>query len=217
MKIDVLSVLSLLGAGMGVLLCISPVPAFIKANRTNSVMEISRSFIVISNLMALSWIFYALEANIVDIVVPNAMQFTISFGLLAAYFYLKGDLVLSLAKYCSVLCGFGIAAAKLGNVESLGVIAIVITTLSNLAPMDQVALAIRKRRADYLDMTVNTASFLYNIVWLSFGLVSRNSYVTLPNAFGVCCSLFLFVLYLWTSGQAKNEADETTQLAKAVI
>mmetsp|Transcript_13929 Transcript_13929/g.26105 ORF Transcript_13929/g.26105 Transcript_13929/m.26105 type:complete len:218 (+) Transcript_13929:38-691(+) len=216
MKIDILSVLSLFGAGMGVLLCLSPVPAFIKAHRTNSVKEISRSFIVVSNLMAMSWILYALKANIIDIFVPNVMQFTISLALIGTYFHLSGDSVLSLAKYFSALCIFFIAAVKVGNVESLGIIAIVFNTLSNLAPMDQVGLVIRERRADYLDMTVNTASFLYNIVWLSFGLVSNNHYVTLPNILGACCSLFLFGLYFWARSKAcwttRKGLDERTQL-----
>lgn len=221
MNIDVLSVLSLLGAGMGMLLCLSPVPSFIRANKIGSVKEISGSFVVVSNLMALSWILYALKANILDIVVPNAMQFTISLGLVMLYFNLKGNFLMSFAKYCFAMCVFGFIAMKVGNVETLGITAIVLNALSNLAPMDQVAVVFRERRGDYLDMTVNSSSFLYNIVWLSFGLVSHNRYVILPNAFGAMCSLFLFGLYLWTKTKAcwpaKNEVDETSVLTKVVV
>jgi uncharacterized protein with PQ loop repeat len=217
MKIDLLSVLSLVGAGMGMLLCLSPVPAFIRASKTNSVKEISRSFVMVSNLMAVSWVLYAYKANILDIVVPNVLQCSISLTLIAVYHHLNGDPVLAIVKYCSLLSIVSTLALRLGDVEILGVVAVVFNTLSNLAPMDQVAAVIKERRADYLDMNVNCASFLYNCIWLGFGLVSHNHYVTLPNAFGLCCSLFLFGLYVWAKSKAcwpvKKEVDETSSLA----
>lgn len=217
MAIDVLLVLSLLGAGMGVLLCLSPVPAFVKANKTNCVKEISRGFIVVTNLTALAWVLYALKAKIIDIMIPNVMQFFISLVLILVYHHLKGDSVFAMAKYCSVMCVLATVAIMWGDTERLGIIAVIFNVLSNLAPMDQVALVLRERRAEYLDMTVNSASFTYNVLWLTYGLVSHNLYVVLPNAFGICASLFLFGLFIWAKSkscwQAKMELDESTHLS----
>jgi uncharacterized protein with PQ loop repeat len=217
MELDVLLVLSLIGACMVVLLSLSPVPAFIKANHTNSVKEISRGFIVVSNLTAIAWVLYALKAQILDIFVPNIMQFCISLVLITVYHYLRGDPVVAMAKYCSALCMCATVCIKWGNPEDLGILAVILTILNNLAPMDQVIPAIRERRADYLDMTVNSASFFCNCIWLAFGMVSRNLYVVLPNIFGICASLFLFGLFIWAkarpSGQTKDDVDETSHLS----
>mmetsp|Transcript_9266 Transcript_9266/g.17720 ORF Transcript_9266/g.17720 Transcript_9266/m.17720 type:complete len:221 (+) Transcript_9266:3446-4108(+) len=219
MEIDVLLILSLLGAAMGVLLCLSPVPAFVKANKTNSIKEISRGFLVVSNLTALSWMLYSFKASILDILVPNIMQYCISLVLISVYHYIKGDSVLAMAKYCSLMTMVALAGIRLGDVELLGIIAIVFTTLSNLSQMDQVVLVLKERRAEYLDMTVNTASLIYNVIWFTYGILSHNLYVMLPNAFGFCASLFLFGLYVWAKSkscwQPKKEQDECSHLAQA--
>lgn len=190
---------SILGTAFSIILSLAPIPAFFKAWRSQSLKEISRNYVFMSNINNLAWLLYSIQADNFELIVPNCTQTVIGFCLIVVYFQIEGSTYPFLFKYIGFVFVFTFSGLIFCEADTLGLFAGVLNLGTYLAPLDQVKMVIAEHNPIYLDFNVVVVALGNSTIWLSFGLLAQNLFVALPNAIGCVILCLQLSVYLWAS------------------
>ncbi|KAK2438959.1 bidirectional sugar transporter N3 [Trifolium repens] len=156
---------------------------------------------------AMLWIFYAyIKTGEMLIITINLFGCAIETIYLAIYmiycprkariFTVKLICLLNLGGICLVVVlTHVLAKERTARIELLGWICVVLSTSVFAAPLSIIRVVIRTKSVEFMPFTLSLLLTISAILWLTYGILLKDIFVTLPNFVGITFGTIQMVLY----------------------
>ncbi|KAH1135429.1 hypothetical protein GLYMA_05G202600v4 [Glycine max] len=95
-----------------------------------------------------------------------------------------------------VLLTHVLAKERTARIELLGWICVVLSTSVFAAPLSIIKVVIRTKSVEFMPITLSLLLTVSATMWMAYGILLRDIYVTLPNFVGITFGTIQIVLYL---------------------
>ncbi|KAL0673683.1 hypothetical protein Bca4012_001664 [Brassica carinata] len=207
-SIDVLrTVFGILGNIISFLVCLAPIPTFIRIYKRKSSEGYQSIPYVIALFSAMLWIYYAMiKTNVVIMITINAVSLVIQIFYISFYLFyapkkektLTVKFVLFVDVFASgfifFLTYFLLHGQK--RVQILGYICMVFSLCVFVAPLGIIRKVIKTRSAEFMPFGLSFFLTLSAVMWFFYGLLLKDMNIALPNVLGFIFGVLQMILYM---------------------
>lgn len=186
---------------------IAPISIFYQVCKKKTTGGFQSAPYVAALFSAMLWIFYAyIKTGEMLIITINAFGCVIETIYLAIYitycskkariFTLKLIGLFNLGGICLVIIlTHVLAKERTERIELLGWICVVLSTSVFAAPLSVMRVVIRTKSVEFMPFTLSLLLTTSAIIWLCYGILLKDIFVTLPNFVGITFGTIQMVLY----------------------
>ncbi|KAJ1411871.1 SWEET sugar transporter [Sesbania bispinosa] len=186
---------------------LAPVSTFYRVCKKKTTEGFQSVPYVAALFSAMLWIFYAyIKTGEILIITINAFGCFIETVYLSIYltycpkkariFTLKLIFLFNLAGICLVVVlTHVLAKERTARVELLGWICVVLSTSVFAAPLSIIKVVIRTKSVEFMPFTLSLLLTISASMWLIYGILLGDIFVTLPNIVGITFGTIQMVLY----------------------
>ncbi|ESQ43515.1 hypothetical protein EUTSA_v10014273mg [Eutrema salsugineum] len=201
------TVFGILGNIISFLVCLAPIPTFIRIYKRKSSEGYQSIPYVIGLFSAMLWIYYAMiKKNVMILITINAVSFVIQIFYIAVYLFYapkkEKTLTVKLVLFVNVFA-FGLIFVLTyfllhGNkrVTVLGYVCMVFALCVFVAPLGIIRKVIKTKSAEFMPFGLSFFLTLSAVMWFFYGLLNKDMNVALPNVLGFVFGVLQMVLYL---------------------
>ncbi|XP_020237078.1 bidirectional sugar transporter N3 [Cajanus cajan] len=187
---------------------LAPVPTFYRVCKKKTTEGFQSLPYVAALFTSMLWIFYAyIKTGEILLITINAFGCFIETVYLviyitycpkkARYFTLKMIFLFNVGViFLVILLTHVLAKERTARIELLGWICVVLSTSVFAAPLSIIKVVIRTKSVEFMPITLSLLLTVSAIMWMAYGILLRDIYVTLPNFVGVTFGTIQIVLYL---------------------
>ncbi|XP_042470352.1 bidirectional sugar transporter SWEET14-like [Zingiber officinale] len=197
----------ILGNIISFLVYLAPLPTFYRVYRKKSTEGFQSVPYVVALFSAMLWIFYALlKTNAYLLITINSFGCVIETIYVLLYlFYATKDtkvytvklvVLLNVATFGLILLLTLLLAEGSRRVQILGWICVGFSISVFAAPLSIIRLVVRTKSVEFMPFSLSFFLTLSAVVWFSYGLLSKDIYVALPNVLGFIFGILQMALYL---------------------
>nr|WAJ59860.1 SWEET family protein 1 [Heracleum moellendorffii] len=197
----------ILGNIISFMVYLAPLPTFYRVYRKKSTEGFQSVPYVVALFSAMLWIFYAfLKTNAYLLITINSFGCVIETIYVLVYlFYATKDtkvytvklvVLLNVGTFGLILLLTLLLAEGSRRVQILGWICVGFSISVFAAPLSIIRLVVRTKSVEFMPFSLSFFLTLSAVVWFSYGLLSKDIYVALPNVLGVIFGILQMALYL---------------------
>ncbi|RDY01562.1 Bidirectional sugar transporter SWEET13, partial [Mucuna pruriens] len=187
---------------------LAPVPTFVRVCKKKTTEGFQSLPYVAALFTSMLWIFYAYiktgEILLITINVFGCFIETVYLVIYITYcpkkariFTFKMIFLFNVGViFLVILLTHVLAKERTARIELLGWICVVLSTSVFAAPLSIIKVVIRTKSVEFMPITLSLLLTLSAIMWMAYGILLRDIYVTLPNFVGVTFGTMQIVLYL---------------------
>lgn len=187
---------------------LAPVPTFYRVCKKKTTEGYQSLPYVAALFTSMLWIFYAYiktgEILLITINVFGCFIETVYLVIYltycpkkARYFTLKMIVLFNVGViFLVILLTHVLAKERTARIELLGWICVVLSTSVFAAPLSIIKVVIRTKSVEFMPITLSILLTVSAIMWMAYGILLKDIYVTLPNFVGVTFGTIQIVLYL---------------------
>lgn len=186
---------------------LAPLPTFYRVCKKKTTEGFQSIPYVAALFSAMLWIFYAyIKTGEFLIITINAVGCVIEIIYLVIYitycpkkarvFTLRMILLLNFGGFCIiVLLTHLLSKERAARIKLLGWICVVFSTSVFVAPLSIIRVVIRTKSVEFMPFTLSFLLTISAITWLSYGVLLKDIYISLPNFVGIAFGTIQMVLY----------------------
>ncbi|QCD84984.1 bidirectional sugar transporter N3-like [Vigna unguiculata] len=186
---------------------LAPVPTFYRVCKKKTTEGFQSLPYVAALFTSMLWIFYAyIKTGEILLITINAFGCFIETVYLVIYitycprkarfFTFKMIFLFNVGViFLVVLLTHVLAKERTARIELLGWICVVLSTSVFAAPLSIIKVVIRTKSVEFMPITLSLLLTVSAIMWLAYGILLRDIYVTLPNFVGITFGTIQIVLY----------------------
>ncbi|KAK7291532.1 hypothetical protein RIF29_06755 [Crotalaria pallida] len=186
---------------------LAPVPTFYRVCTKKTTGGFQSVPYVAALFCSMLWIFYAyIKKGEILIITINSFGCLIETVYLAIYltyspkkakmFTLKLIFLFNLGGiFLIILLTHVLAKERTARLEILGWICVVLSTSVFVAPLSIIKVVIRTKSVEFMPLPLSVLLTISAIMWMTYGILLRDIYVTLPNIVGITFGTIQMVLY----------------------
>ncbi|OIW00248.1 hypothetical protein TanjilG_27499 [Lupinus angustifolius] len=186
---------------------LAPVSTFYRVCKKKTTEGFQSVPYVAALFCSMLWIFYAyIKKGEILIITINSFGCFIETIYLAIYitycpkkarmFTLKLIFLFNLGGiFLIILLTHVLAKERAARLEILGWICVVLSTSVFAAPLSIIKVVIRTKSVEFMPLPLSALLTISAIMWMAYGILLRDIYVTLPNIVGVTFGIIQMVLY----------------------
>ncbi|XP_028766229.1 bidirectional sugar transporter SWEET12 [Neltuma alba] len=186
---------------------LAPLPTFYRVCKKKSTEGFQSVPYVAALFSAMLWIFYAyIKTGEFLIITINAFGCVIEIIYLVIYiaycpkkarvFTLRLILLLNFGGICIiVLLTHLLSKERAARIKLLGWICVVFSTSVFVAPLSIIRVVIRTKSVEFMPFTLSLLLTVSAAIWLAYGVLLRDIYISLPNFVGLAFGTIQMVLY----------------------
>ncbi|KAL9329869.1 hypothetical protein ACSQ67_004872 [Phaseolus vulgaris] len=186
---------------------LAPVPTFYRVCKKKTTESFQSLPYVAALFTSMLWIFYAyIKTGEILLITINAFGCFIETVYLiiyitycpkkARYFTFKMIFLFNVGViFLVVLLTHVLAKERTARIELLGWICVVLSTSVFAAPLSIIKVVIRTKSVEFMPITLSVLLTVSAIMWMAYGILLRDIYVTLPNFVGITFGTIQIVLY----------------------
>ncbi|XP_027341976.1 bidirectional sugar transporter SWEET14-like [Abrus precatorius] len=186
---------------------LAPLPTFYRVCKKKTTEGFQSLPYVAALFSAMLWIFYAyIKTGEILLITINAFGCFIETIYLVIYitycpkkariFTLKMIFLFNFGViFLVILLTHVLAKERTARIELLGWICVVLSTSVFAAPLSIIKVVIRTKSVEFMPFTLSLLLTISAIMWLSYGILLKDIYVTLPNIVGITFGTIQMVLY----------------------
>ncbi|KAK7318312.1 hypothetical protein RJT34_03011 [Clitoria ternatea] len=186
---------------------LAPLPTFYRVCKKKTTEGYQSLPYVAALFSAMLWIFYAyIKTGEMLLITINAFGCFVETVYLVIYitycpkkariFTLKMIFLFNFGViFLVILLTHVLAKEREARIELLGWICVVLSTSVFAAPLSIIKVVIRTKSVEFMPFTLSLLLTISAIMWLTYGILLRDIYVTLPNIVGITFGTMQMVLY----------------------
>ncbi|GKV17385.1 hypothetical protein SLEP1_g27900 [Rubroshorea leprosula] len=188
---------------------LSPIPTFYRIWRKKSTEDFHSIPYLTALFSAMLWIYYALlksSSDAILLITINGLGCIFKSTYIAIYITyapkqaristLKLLFLFNFLGFCSMFLPSYFLVKGLQRVQIVGWICMIFSLMVFAAPLSVVRLVIRTKSAEFMPFFLSFFLTLSAFMWLFYGLLLRDWYITIPNVPGLILGLLQMVLYV---------------------
>ncbi|KAG5058527.1 hypothetical protein AAZX31_05G189000 [Glycine max] len=187
---------------------LAPVPTFYRVCKKKTTEGFQSLPYVAALFTSMLWIFYAyIKTGEILLITINAFGCFIETVYLVIYiiycpkkarfFTFKMIFLFNVGViFLVVLLTHVLAKERTARIELLGWICVVLSTSVFAAPLSIIKVVIRTKSVEFMPITLSLLLTVSATMWMAYGILLRDIYVTLPNFVGITFGTIQIVLYL---------------------
>ncbi|KAK7358681.1 hypothetical protein VNO77_00619 [Canavalia gladiata] len=200
-------VVGILGNIASFICFLAPLPTFRRVCKKKTTEGFQSLPYVAALFSAMLWIFYAyIKTGEILLITINAFGCVIETIYLVIYITYCPKQARIFTLKMIFLFNFGViflvivlthilAKERTARIEILGWICVVLSTSVFAAPLSIIKVVIRTKSVEFMPFTLSLLLTISAIMWLSYGILLKDIYVTLPNIVGITFGTIQMVLY----------------------
>ncbi|ERN06256.1 bidirectional sugar transporter SWEET14 [Amborella trichopoda] len=209
----------LLGNIISFMVYLSPLPTFHRVYKKKSTEGFQSVPYVVALFSAMLWIYYALlKTDGYLLITINTLGCIIESIYITMYIIYapkkakiataKLVVLLNLGVFCMILLLtlFFVQGPK--RVRVLGWVCVTFSVCVFAAPLSIMRLVIQTKSVEFMPFSLSFSLTLSAVMWFSYGLLTKDFYIALPNVLGFIFGIIQMVLYIIYKGTKKAFIDK---------
>lgn len=190
MSDQLLAIFTVCGTATSLLLLLAPLPAYIKAGRTESTAGLSFEYIMASNVSQVAWSLYGMKEGAIAILYPSVVGVVVTFAYLLVHKAIQGPVLNFLIIYFTAgLAGTAVIYRSL-EVSGLGLVCLLFSTANSISALFPSLRAYQQRNPTLIDLNISLCLFLCGLCWTGYGFLTQDIFILLPN---IMCQLVALI------------------------
>ncbi|XVF11468.1 hypothetical protein REPUB_Repub08aG0030400 [Reevesia pubescens] len=207
---------------------LAPLPTFVRVYRKKSTEGFQSIPYVVSLISAVLWIYYStLKSNAYLLMTINSIGCVVEIIYIIVFIIYAPKKTRILTLKLLLLSNFGglllifllthFFSKGTTRIHIVGWFCVVLSSGVFAAPLSIMRLVIRTKSVEFMPFTLSFFLTLSGIMWLVYGLLLKDFYISLPNIVGVVLGIIQMVLYVVYKKYKNNaENEEIKQPAQVV-
>jgi len=202
---ELLDFLRVLGTGLAVVMCSSPLPGIVKNGKLNKLHLVPTPFLYINHSARLMWFAYGMIRNIMSFVYVSSLTGSVSFIILCVFHFYRQTLAKFLVTYALVFSTAFYLVFSFVPFQVLGPIASATNILTYLSNVPKLKFAFSQKDSSQIDLTVTMAATLNASIWCLVALILEDYYFLAPNLVGISSGVLQVSGYFYLSSFASTK------------
>nr|WCH76302.1 sugar transporter [Lilium sp.] len=218
----------ILGNLASLLVYVAPIPTFVRVYRKKSTEGFHSVPYVVALFSAMLWIYYAfIKTNSYLLITINSLGCVIEIVYIIVFimYASKSGRVHTVKLICVIDVGlFGlIVLATYFFVEGakrltlLGWICVGFSVSVFIAPLSIMRIVIRTKSVEFMPFYLSFFLTLSAVTWFSYGLLTKDIYVAIPNTLGFAFGVSQMILYIIYMDRGQNTAEEKGAVPEHIV
>lgn len=197
----------ILGNIVSFVVFLAPVPTFIRICKKKSTDGFQSVPYVVSLFSSMLWLYYAsLKPDEILLITINSVGCVVETIYIAIYivyapkqariFTLRLLLLMNFAGFCVILLLSQLLVKGPNRARVLGWVCVTFSVSVFAAPLSIMKVVIRTKSVEFMPFSLSLFLTLSAVMWLLYGVLSRDLYVALPNILGFVFGVIQMVLYV---------------------
>jgi len=215
-KKNLADILGQFGGYLSLLFIFSPIPIFFKGFKTRKIDSLSFLFLLSCVGNALLWTCYGLNINDPNIININLTSLVFNIGYVCCFLWIHEQKA-KILKYLGLFLISYIVLRYFMPGSILGLLACGLSLFCYAAPFEQLKPAIQAKSSQYFNLPIMIISLLNSIIWASYGYLTDNIFILLPNFIGLILVLIQLNVYFWTTNTISDDFPTIRILKKYFV
>ena len=205
----------ILGNLISFMVLLSPLPTFYRIYRKKSTEGFQSLPYVVALFSAMLWIYYAfVKTDSYLLITINSIGCVIETGYIVMYliyapnkakmYTFKLFVILDVCLFGSIVLLTYTLTKGSNRLEILGWICVSFSVSVFAAPLSIIKLVIRTRSVEFMPFSLSFFLTLSAVVWFTYGLLTKDIYVAIPNILGFSFGVAQMVIYIIYKSSAKK-------------
>jgi len=193
--------------GMILAFCLgaSPIPALYQGVKDMEIKNITINYLFSAISNCSLWTLYGIIKNDLYLSRTNGCLLVLFIIYLGIFLYIKKEEYVKIAGYFVVIIILNIFIYNLIPVEVIGFGAFVFNSIWALCAVESLRECLRKKDPNLINIQISFVSVSCGVCWFSYGVLSQNLFIVIPNLIGGSLWATNIIAYYWSNEKINDD------------
>ncbi len=184
---------------------ISPIPALYQGFKDKEINNITLTYFLSAVSNCLLWTIYGMKKNDNFLCYTNGVLFFLFINYLGIFLYIKKEEFYIIGSYYVAILIATLIIANLIPTEVIGFGAFLVNSIWSLSAIENLRECLKKKDPKLVNIQISFVSSLCSFSWLSYGILSGNIFVVIPNIIGNVLWTANIIAYYWSNEKINDD------------
>lgn len=196
---------------------LAPIPSLWQGIKDKEITNITIIYLLSAVSNCSLWSLYSLKKGDYYLLITNGVLLALFLIYLGVFLYIKKEEFIRIGGYYGVIVLANLLIYNIIPTEVIGFAAFVVNTVWGLCAIENLRECLKRKDPKLINIQISVVSVLCGFSWFSYGVLSSNFFVIVPNLVGIILWGANIICYYWSNEKIPDESLVIVTLKKIVF